>query len=419
MQIEKIDVLMLQCAYYFVERYHYSFIRTKVVGKEIWLGNPNAEFPVIHLTSANASASYFDKDRVVQVHEAIEQLLRRKEKLLNIHICNEKIVEFDEDFYDTAIFDGQITGVDLLSKFPDFMSAFTTSGNLSRDYFEIARKIDKIGAKDARVQKEKKKSGYFNQIPITTKIIAAICIIIYFFSLYFTRKFDINTSAILLGAFYKEFIFINHDFWRFLTCGFVHVSFGHLLMNMLSLINLGKSIEQVYRWKKFLVILLGSIISGSAFIYVLDRNTITVGLSGGLYGLLAAMLVFLIQSQMIKRPQIMSNVINIVFINLLINLMPNISVLGHLGGFVGGLFLSFLLYPNERLQKMKKHAIVALVIFSCMMTFKCSQIKNLDQIYSGTDLAVVSALKTMPLDFYTDSLYKNLIEYYIKCGLIK
>ncbi len=421
MQIEKVDVLMLQCANYFIEHHHYSFIKTQVVGKEIWLGNPAAEFPIIHLTSLSYESSYFDKDRLIRIHKVISSLLKREEKLLNIHITHEMIEESEEEFYEASLYEGHVSGVDLLAKFPDLMSAFQSSGNLSRDYLEIARKIEQASKKEVNRNNPNSsgRSSIFNQVPLATKIVLVVCILIYFLSVLLSRKFNETTTAILLGAYYKEFVLINHDFWRFLTSGFIHISFWHLLMNMLSLVNLGRLMEKVYGAKKYLLILLGSIISGNVFCYILDGNLVAVGLSGGLYGLLASMLVYFIQSGMIRKPQIMSSMINIVFINLMINLMPNVSVLGHLGGFIGGLFLSLLLYPNNLLNKMKKHAVVAFVLFCCMLTLKCAQVNRLDQIYPGTDLNVISALETLPLDFYTDPLYENLLKYYIKSGIIK
>lgn len=420
MKIEKVDVLLLQSAYYFIEHHHYSFIKTQVVGKEIWLGNPSAEYPVIHLTSLSYESSYFDKDRVTRIHQAISSLLQRNEKLLNIHLTSETIEDTEEEFYEASLYESHTSGVNLLAKFPDLMSAFKSSGNLSKDYLEIARKIDQVSVKEVK-KKQSPSAGRFsflNQIPTATKVVLALCILIFVISIFLSQKFGEITAAIMLGAYYKEFIFINHDFWRFLTSGFIHISFWHLLMNMLALVNIGRLMEKVFGPKKYILILLGSIIFGNAFCYILGENIVAVGLSGGLYGLLAAMLIYFINTGLIRKPQIMSNVINTVFINLMINLMPNISVLGHLGGFVGGLFLALLLYPDNLLSKMKKHAVAAFVIFCCLITFKCSQVKNLDQLYIGTDLNVVSALKTWPVDFYTEPLYENLVEYYIKCGVI-
>ena len=421
MKIEKVDVLLLQSAYYFMEHYHYRFVKTQVIGKEIWLGNPNAEFQVIHLTALKYESSYFDKDRVMGIHKAVSSLLNREEKLLNIHISNETIEDAEDDFYEAALYEGHSSGVDLLAKFPDLMGAFKSSGNLSRDYLEIARKIDQTGAKETN-KKQAGSSGIFSafkQIPPITRTVLLPCILVFLLALYLSGKFGETTAAIMLGAYYKEFIFINHDFWRFLTSGFLHISFWHLLMNMMSLISLGRITEKIYGSKKYFLILFGSILFGNAFCYILDGNLIAVGLSGGLYGLLAAMLIHFIHSGMMKNPRIMSSAINMVIINLMINLMPNVSVLSHLGGFAGGLFLSLIFYPNEFLNKMKKHAVTAFIILCCLIAFKCAQVKNLDQIYPGTDLNVVSALETLRVDFYRKPLYNNLIEYYIKCGIIK
>ena len=94
-------------------------------------------------------------------------------------------------------------------------------------------------------------------------------------------------SYIALGADYKMFTLGLRQFWRLLTTMFLHGSLNHLFMNMISLMTLGTLFETKYgHWKMLFTVLFCALI-GSLTNGILTGNGLTVGISGGLYGLLA------------------------------------------------------------------------------------------------------------------------------------
>lgn len=127
------------------------------------------------------------------------------------------------------------------------------------------------------------------------------------------------------------------EYWRLITAGFLHIQIWHFLMNMMSMYNLG-SLELIFGHGLFAVILLASIIGGNVLAMLLEGNdtTVSLGLSGGLYGLLAAYMVFLFKLGLLGDPSIRFSLLRMLGINLLINLMPNVSRMGHAGGFLTG-----------------------------------------------------------------------------------
>ena len=131
------------------------------------------------------------------------------------------------------------------------------------------------------------------------------------------------------------------QYYRLFTGGLIHLQIYHLLVNMYALYNLGSLMEVQLGSLWFTVILVLSIVGGNlACVYYGDSRTITVGISGGLYGLLAAYIIMLLRYGILTNPAVLSSVLRVVIINAIIMMMPNVSVLGHLGGAAAGAILA-------------------------------------------------------------------------------
>lgn len=134
------------------------------------------------------------------------------------------------------------------------------------------------------------------------------------------------------------------QYWRMLTVGFIHLRLYHFLVNMYALYNLGSALEPWLGSGWFALILFGSVIGGSfACVRFGDSRTVSVGISGGLYGLLAAYIILLARLGMLANRAVLSSVLRIVIVNAIISMMPNISLLGHAGGAVTGAVLSMII----------------------------------------------------------------------------
>lgn len=129
--------------------------------------------------------------------------------------------------------------------------------------------------------------------------------------------------------------------WQVITSAFVHFSILHIGFNMLALLFLGPTLEQVYGRTRFLIIYFGSAVTGSLFVILLaGRGAITFGASGAIFGIMGALLAFLVATK--QNPQ---ELLIWLGINAVISFTgPNISWQGHLGGFIGGLLIGLLMF---------------------------------------------------------------------------
>lgn len=123
--------------------------------------------------------------------------------------------------------------------------------------------------------------------------------------------------------------------WRMLTYAFVHDDAGptHLALNMVALWMLGRVLEPLLGWWRFLSLYLLSAVGGAVFaLWTTHPLQPVVGASGAIYGLFAA-LFFLARS---AGGQVRSIVV-LIALNLVFSLLiPGISWQVHVGGLLTG-----------------------------------------------------------------------------------
>jgi rhomboid protease GluP len=149
---------------------------------------------------------------------------------------------------------------------------------------------------------------------------------------------------------------LDGEWWRLLTCCFVHVGLFHLLCNMVTLGLLGTVAEGVWgRWR-FLLIFLLSGVAGSVMAMTLhpqtevagmSRDLLLGGASGSLWGLTAAVIAWLIKN--LKHlpndvgPDWTRKLLIIAVMNVVVSFAPGVSLASHLGGAVGGVIVALCL----------------------------------------------------------------------------
>ena len=149
-----------------------------------------------------------------------------------------------------------------------------------------------------------------------------------------------ETGAVLRGD-----IVLGHEWWRLLTCCFVHFGLLHLGVNMYSLYVVGPLLERMWGTWRFLLLYLITGLAGScAMVMLADARTVGAGASGALWGLMASMVTWiLLNRRFLPGPLAATWLRQLAFI-FLINVaitfgVPNISASAHFGGGIAGLVL--------------------------------------------------------------------------------
>ena len=382
---------LYQLALYFVSKFNYRIVEVKNLNNEIWLCNKKHKtYPIIRLSINTTDEPESHIQLQQKIKNSIVTTLNCNNNYLDIHIrnnekaINDKMVVIDENYYD---------GIDVTSYFPDIKKQIHMVKDQGSEMNRILNEFKNInnGAKKKSIFDSIKKGPY------VTYIVALICVLVYLISLYFYRYTDNSSEvAIIIGGYYKIFV-VAGQWWRIFTAGFVHVDVFHLLVNMLSLISLGRLLENYYGHIKFLIVLLVGIVFGNLFLFALNDNIVAVGISGGLYALLACLAMYIYNTKMYKIPAVMHNVIYIFLVNLMINLLPSIGYYAHLGGFIAGILLAFIFTKNSNWVSLKNNNIIVGIILCIVLGYKCMTNTFINTLYAKSDMTVIDTYNSLGL----------------------
>jgi membrane associated rhomboid family serine protease len=144
-------------------------------------------------------------------------------------------------------------------------------------------------------------------------------------------------------------VLVGHgDYWRLFTVMFLHGSVLHIAFNMFALWWLGSIVEQMIGPVRFLLVYLSSGLAGSAgALFVSGLYTPTVGASGAIFGIMGALLIL----EFLQTGSLAGQAMSMIVINLFLSFtIAGISIGGHIGGLIGGIFCTFALAKTRYMQ---------------------------------------------------------------------
>ncbi|WP_026882717.1 rhomboid family intramembrane serine protease [Clostridium akagii] len=191
--------------------------------------------------------------------------------------------------------------------------------------------------------------SYENQSDyLFTYIIIGINIVVFLISAYLSGNiFNIDSNVLISMGAKENSLISNGEYYRLLTSEFLHAGIVHITMNMYSLYIVGKLVEKIYGKSRYIVIYIVSAIGASTLSYLFS-NSMSIGASGAIFGIMGATLVMAYKLRDRIGKGFLKNVIAVIVINLIFSVsVPNIDLFAHLGGFISGTILSWLLYKEK------------------------------------------------------------------------
>jgi rhomboid protease GluP len=128
-------------------------------------------------------------------------------------------------------------------------------------------------------------------------------------------------------------------FWQLFTSLFVHANIVHIGGNMLFLLIFGLRAEEMFTTEQYLLIYFLSGLAGNLLTLVYGPEMISVGASGAIFGLFAAVTIYMRRS----IGQSIIGALMFAFFLFFINIGPEVNILAHLGGLLTGLLIGYLL----------------------------------------------------------------------------
>jgi membrane associated rhomboid family serine protease len=179
-------------------------------------------------------------------------------------------------------------------------------------------------------------------LPPATGAFLAIIVVVYVLLAFSSGDLDITPEVILTWGGIVPLKWLDGQYWRLLAAGFLHFSLMHIMANTICLLAWGVPLERLMGSLRLLILLLGSIITGSLASVLMHQEVfVGAGASGGTSGLLGSL--FLLWALRVITIPASFFAINI-GLNVAITLfVPGIDWQAHLGGFLGGAGLAGLM----------------------------------------------------------------------------
>lgn len=181
------------------------------------------------------------------------------------------------------------------------------------------------------------------QIAPVTTILLFFTILIYLVEVVLSGANTENGRFLVtMGAKWGPYIQYQHEYWRLLTPIFLHAGMMHIIMNMITLWFIGPLAERYFGSRKYLLLYLFGGVMGNILSYLFSPLSISVGASSSLFALFGGLLIYSIQFKYDTQIRSQGMLLGVfVVLNLASGLMsPDIDMLGHVGGLVGGLLFA-------------------------------------------------------------------------------
>lgn len=148
-----------------------------------------------------------------------------------------------------------------------------------------------------------------------------------------------NTQQLFQMGGMQTLAYNSGQHYRLWSSMFLHASLTHILGNMSSLIFVGNILEDLIGHVRYLLVYILSGV-GSAYLSLLflNPNTVSVGASGAVFGIIGCLLIVTMFRYSNWKNGVVSALLYTILINLGISIIdPSINLYAHLGGLITGI----------------------------------------------------------------------------------
>ena len=362
----KKDELIMSLVHYFVTEEDYSPINVRGAKNEIWLENLEAPYKIIRINSKYIhNEEQYNMD-IFKLGFVVRQIKRKtlsfKMKVLNICLDMNDSVKLEEVKNINTISVNSISDLKK-NKFLGELFPKIKTERLKRtdDIIKVLNATEDINKKTTK-ENNKYEEVFKPKKIIVTKIIIILCIIMYFLSLFISDNF--NYSLLILGANNKSLV-LKGEIYRLIACAFLHGGILHLVVNMYSLWIVGSQVENYIGKFKYIIIYLLSALMGSMFSLVFLGNSISIGASGAIFGLMGSLLYFGYHYRLYLSNALTNQLIPIIILNLFLGFC--IDNMAHIGGLVGGYLATMIV--GVKYKSTKSEMINGIIVYLLLIAF--------------------------------------------------
>jgi len=229
----------------------------------------------------------------------------------------------------------------------------------------------------------KQRLGLPNRLPLdATTVISSVCIVLYVLALLIDLRAVLQVRGLFdllspsgealfgLGMTGAGIARLPGGWWTIFTAIYLHGSLLHILFNVLWIRQLGPLVEELYGVARLVVIFTVAGVLGFVFSNLWGIQA-TVGASGSIFGLLAAVIYYGKRRGGVWGQDLVRRVGSWVLMFFIFGfLIPGVNNLAHAGGFIGGYLCAFLLgYENKERQAQLSRLLAGAAVLLTIVAF--------------------------------------------------
>ena len=369
-KINKKDDIILKILHYFITEEDYKPVIINGLDNEIWLENMENDLKLIRINTNYIHNEEQFKSDIFKVKTIMKSIKRNtlsfKMTTLNLLLDTGENVSISDNKNIETI---KIDGLDDFKKnkfvkefFPKVKDTNFSNKVDPIEFFKLTEDMNQNTMK-----KEKKLEKIFSpKKPVVTYILIVLNLMVFLYGV-------LHGNDELINMFGNNYELVqNGEFYRLLTCMFVHADIMHILFNMIALYSIGPVVERYYGKSKFLLIYLVSGLLGSIFSGVfMTADSISIGASGAIFGLLGSICYFTYYYRATLQGILRGSIMPVIIINLVIGLISSsIDLSAHIGGLIGGILISMAIGIGDKHRKSDQiNGLIVLVLMTVFLIY--------------------------------------------------
>lgn len=368
-EIANIDEVVLKLLHYFIADKGYSPIVLHGAQNEIWLEKMSGDYKIIRIVTNyihNDEQYDFDKYKTKQILKKIrKKTFSFNMNTLNIFLNLGDNVHF-ENIHEKNMTAIHIDSIDDLEEYDVIKENFpdiNENTEFKEEGMELFLKITKDLNKKSLEESKSVEKVFKIKKPFITYGIIALNVILFLLMYILGDGSTDPYTLIKFGANYRGTIAYN-EFYRLITCAFLHIGLLHLIFNSYALYVIGVQLESYFGKVKYIAIYLLSAVSAS-LMSIIFSDSISAGASGAIFGLLGALLYFGYHYRVYLGGVLKSQIIPLIVVNLIFGFtMSGIDNAAHIGGLIGGALMAMAVgVPNKSEKQDIINGIIMSIIF--------------------------------------------------------
>ncbi len=407
MEYTNADVFVYQILDCLVSEYEYKIVNIPRAKKDIWLANPdNKKYPIIRLNAQVSASAIFENDYLKRVQIGLASVLGKKYDVFIVNTNEESSPFHEGQFFQIVLNDEQISHDSIYTTFPKLKQAIRIVEDKQAECTRLTKHLESV-------QKEKMKlqtKFSIKKLPVISTTIFAIIALAYIVSIFLVMRHSSTFAAGLVaaGAYYKTMIVEMHEYWRFITMSFIHSDILTVLFFGFALIQIGNLCERVYKPIAYIFIFISSLLIGNLFPFIFNGNEIFFGIGSGVFGLLGALILVVFKNKLYMNRFVATQLSNVYLLMFICFLMEGISATSLFGGFIWGILMAFIVYPDDSLKPYRLHFVFSSIILLAGLVYGMSNIQSALPTHEQLDEEIVKQYETLGLKGYAQQIEKQL-----------